>query len=132
MRLFQSAQKRKRDQRTRRTTRSSRFEPLESRCLLSTISWVNPATSGFADDERDVVNAAIELWEQLIDNFNDASGTNTLEVAFSKVNVVDDNGMQKLGSTSVVSTIEGRRSAHHHSPHHTIRCTASRSADGCW
>src|SRR3954465_11091763 len=65
------------------------FETLESRRLLSTITWTNRGlasdnfTSTFganAPAARAVVDAAVSWWQRIINNFNYSDGSNTFKL----------------------------------------------------
>jgi hypothetical protein len=68
------------------------LDPLEERVVLSTINWVNEgqASDNFAavfgsraSLARGVVDAAILSWEQVVTNFNQPGGGNTINVTIS-------------------------------------------------
>src|SRR6516164_5962427 len=69
-----------------------RLEALEDRVTPSTIQWVNEndAANNFnavfgnrADQARAVINAAINVWQMVIVNFNQSSGKNEVDLTIS-------------------------------------------------
>jgi Ca2+-binding RTX toxin-like protein len=107
--------------------RALRFEELESRRMLSNIIWTNRGNDGFdgvfgppAESARRVVDAAIDIWERVITNFNFPFGGNTLAVdihmsptvsavgAFTTLNADPFTGLPASGNISIFRGDDGR------------------------
>ena len=109
--------------RSRKTKRSQSFrrrlmlEPLESRIVLSSITWTNRGADGFdaafgadAAEARAIVDAAIDSWEAVIRDFNYANVgdagyaplANTYDLGLSARNLnVDAASAGRRASTSI-------------------------------
>jgi hypothetical protein len=94
-RRFMSRCNRTHDRGTTADATARACEPLERRLLLSTINWTNKGSPGSDTDSfaitygpnatvaRNIVQRAIDDWEQVIVDFNYAGGSNTFNVTIS-------------------------------------------------
>jgi Ca2+-binding RTX toxin-like protein len=85
------------------------LEALEDRVTPSTIQWVNEndAANNFdavfgnrADQARAVINAAINVWQMVIVNFNQSSGKNEVDLTIS----MDASGQNTGASSNITSS----------------------------
>ncbi len=111
--------------------RTLSFEALESRRMLSTISWTNRGSGAPGDDPdgfialfgssaglaRQIVDRAIDDWEAVIQNFNFAGGGNTfnLQVVTGNITAIASASITGvLGGKPTSSTITVRNTAATH------------------